>query len=67
MPQPKWLVVPVVAQAVFIPLMLSCNFRPAQRTWGIWIHDTWIYIAIVITMSTFSGYFGSLAMMYAPK
>uniref|UniRef100_A0A8R1TPT2 Equilibrative nucleoside transporter 1 n=1 Tax=Onchocerca volvulus TaxID=6282 RepID=A0A8R1TPT2_ONCVO len=66
-PQPKWLVVPVVVQAVFIPLMLSCNFRPEQRTWGIWIHDTWIYIAIVITMSTCCGYFSSLAMMYAPK
>ncbi|EFO24067.1 hypothetical protein LOAG_04422 [Loa loa] len=66
-PQPKWLVIPVVAQSAFIPLMLCCNFRSAHRTWGILIYNTWVYIALVIAMSTCSGYFSALALMYTPK
>uniref|UniRef100_A0A158Q8P7 Equilibrative nucleoside transporter 1 n=1 Tax=Elaeophora elaphi TaxID=1147741 RepID=A0A158Q8P7_9BILA len=66
-PKSKLLVVPVVAQVAFIPLMLFCNFRPAHRTWGVWIYNTWIYLALVIAMSTCSGYFSALALMYAPK
>ncbi|KAM3727415.1 Equilibrative nucleoside transporter [Dirofilaria immitis] len=66
-PKPKWLIVPVIAQVISIPLMLSCNFRPLQRTWGVLIHNTWIYIAISCTMSICCGYFSALGLMYAPK
>ncbi|KAK6113475.1 Nucleoside transporter family protein [Brugia pahangi] len=66
-PQPKWLVVPVIIQVAFIPLMLICNFRSAHRTWKILIYNTWVYIALAISMSLCSGYFSALALMYAPK
>ncbi|VDO54740.1 unnamed protein product [Brugia timori] len=66
-PQPKWLVMPVIIQVAFIPLMLICNFRSAHRTWKILIYNTWVYIALAISMSLCSGYFSALALMYAPK
>ncbi|VDN06779.1 unnamed protein product [Thelazia callipaeda] len=66
-PSQKWLIFPVVARIIFIPLMIFCNFRPEYRTWNIWIYNVWIYIALAVVMSITSGYFSSLAMMYAPR
>ncbi|VDN07121.1 unnamed protein product [Thelazia callipaeda] len=66
-PKPKWLIAPVLCQAIFIPLMLFCNFRPHYRTWKIWIYDIRIYIIMAIVMSIGSGFYSAKAMMYAPK
>ncbi|VDK29157.1 unnamed protein product [Gongylonema pulchrum] len=66
-PSAKWLVVPVVVRFAFIPLIMFCNYRPGFRTWGVLFDNVWVYILMASIMSITSGYFSSLAMMYAPR
>ncbi|KAH8376954.1 hypothetical protein KR093_002346 [Drosophila rubida] len=68
-PKPKFLVVPVVLRAVFIPLLIFCNYAPSNivRTLPVLITNEWLYWIIAIIMSFSSGYLSSLGMMYAPQ
>nr|AXY94712.1 equilibrative nucleoside transporter ent2 [Habrobracon hebetor] len=65
-PSKRFLIIPVVLRAVFIPLFLFCNYMPANRSLPIYINNDWIYLAIGVTMGLSSGYFSSLGMMYCP-
>lgn len=67
-PKPKYLIWPVVARLVFIPLFLFCNYLPRdiERTLPVLITSDWGYWIIAILMSLSSGYLSSLGMMYAP-
>ncbi|CAO1425893.1 unnamed protein product [Diamesa tonsa] len=68
-PSPKYLVWPVIARVVFIPLFLFCNYLPRDtlRILPVWITNDYIYWGIAIIMSFSSGYLSSLGMMYAPQ
>ncbi|XP_037944695.1 equilibrative nucleoside transporter 1 [Teleopsis dalmanni] len=68
-PSSKYLVVPVVLRAVFLPLFVFCNYLPkgVVRVLPVFITNEWIYWFIAITMSFSSGYLSSLGMMYAPQ
>ncbi|EDV99431.1 equilibrative nucleoside transporter 1 [Drosophila grimshawi] len=68
-PKPKYLVVPVVLRAIFIPLFLFCNYQPKDivRTLPVFITNEWIYWIIAIIMSYSSGYLSSLGMIYSPQ
>uniref|UniRef100_A0A336MBT2 CSON014882 protein n=1 Tax=Culicoides sonorensis TaxID=179676 RepID=A0A336MBT2_CULSO len=68
-PSPRYLVWPVVARLVFIPLFIFCNYHPLNitRVLPIYIENDYVYWAIAIIMSVSSGYLSSLAMMYAPS
>lgn len=68
-PKPKFLIIPVILRAVFIPLMLICKYQPEgiKRTLPIYIENDWVYWGIAIVMAYSSGYLSSLGMMYAPQ
>ncbi|KAH8404380.1 hypothetical protein KR222_007376 [Zaprionus bogoriensis] len=68
-PKPRFLVVPVVLRALFIPLLLFCNYLPngIHRTLPVYIENEWIYWGLGIVMSYSSGYLSSLGMMYTPQ
>ncbi|XP_041369044.1 equilibrative nucleoside transporter 1-like [Gigantopelta aegis] len=67
-PGPRWLWIPVLLRGlIFIPFFLFCNYRPEVRTLPVLISNDYVYIAGGVLMAFTSGYFSSLAMMYAPK
>lgn len=66
-PGPRWVWLPVLLRAVFIPVYLLCNFRPETRAWPVFIKNDYIFIVAGALMAFTSGYFSSLCMMYAPK
>lgn len=66
-PSPRFLIIPVALRLLLIPIMMFCNFRPGPRTWPVYIHSEYVYIAFGILMSFTSGYYSSVGMMYAPK
>lgn len=57
-PKPKYLIWPVLARLVFIPLFLFCNYLPRdiERTLPVLITSDWGYWIIAILMSLSSGY-----------
>ncbi|XP_011313495.1 equilibrative nucleoside transporter 2 [Fopius arisanus] len=69
-PSKRFLIIPVVLRALFIPLFLLCNYHVGDdlsvRALPVLIDNDWIYLAIGIIMGLSSGYFSSLGMMYCP-
>ncbi|XP_063222993.1 equilibrative nucleoside transporter 1 isoform X3 [Bacillus rossius redtenbacheri] len=65
-PQPKYMVVPVVARALFIPFFLLCNYVPAnvERALPVLVTSDWAYWLGAVAMAVTSGYFSAVAMMY---
>ncbi|CAJ0953023.1 unnamed protein product, partial [Mesorhabditis belari] len=66
-PTPRFLWIGTTSRALFIPFFLFCPYLPADRKWPILIHSEWIFAVGNSLMAFTSGYFSSLAMMYAPK
>ena len=68
-PWPRWLFVPVLLRALFIPFFAFCNYRPVgvERLWPVLIHWDWAYWAGGALLGLTSGYFSSMAMMFCPR
>ncbi|KHJ97010.1 nucleoside transporter [Oesophagostomum dentatum] len=66
-PRPKYLWIPVTLRALFIPFFMFCNYRPFDRTLPVIFKSEFPFLFAGILMSYTSGYFSSLAMMYAPR
>lgn len=68
-PSPKYLVIPVVLRALFIPFFLFCNFQPTDSTRAlpVLIHNDWAYWCAGILLGFTSGYFSSISMMYTSR
>lgn len=66
-PSPPALIIPVALRILLIPIMMFCNYRPRYRTWPVFITSEYVFISFGLIMSFTSGYFSSVAMMYAPK
>lgn len=66
-PGPKYVWVPVVLRALFVPFFLLCRYDLDHRMlFPALIHNDWIYFIGSILHGFTSGYFSSLCMMYAP-
>ncbi|KAL0276890.1 UNVERIFIED_CONTAM: hypothetical protein PYX00_004358 [Menopon gallinae] len=65
-PSAKYLVIPVVLRALFIPFFLFCNYRPVgiARVLPVLFANDWGYWVAAVLMGFSSGYCSSLAMMY---
>ncbi|WKY03307.1 hypothetical protein Q1695_004784 [Nippostrongylus brasiliensis] len=66
-PQPKWLIYPVVARLLFIPYFMLCNYNAEDRKMPVVFANEWFFIIGNAFMAFTSGYFSSLGMMYAPR
>lgn len=66
-PGPDKLWIPVFARLAFIPFFLFCNYNPATRTWPVYFGNDWFYVIGGMFLGLTSGYYSSLAMMYAPR
>lgn len=66
-PKPDKLWIPVVSRLLLIPFFLYCNYKPNIRAWPVYITNDYIYLLGGVILATSSGYYSSLAMMYAPK
>jgi len=67
-PGPRWIWLPCVLRLLFIPFFLLCRFDLDQRTFFPHLIDSdWVYFIGSLFHGFTSGYFSSLAMMYAPS
>ncbi|XP_050532320.1 equilibrative nucleoside transporter 1 isoform X2 [Daktulosphaira vitifoliae] len=68
-PKPKWLYVPIFLRALLIPLFLVCNYHPREiiRVTPVIINNEYVFWALGGILGLSSGYFSSVAMMYAPS
>ncbi|KAG1678669.1 Equilibrative nucleoside transporter 3 [Nymphon striatum] len=68
-PGPKYVWIPILLRILFIPFYMFCNYDPDLRGDVIpfYINNDWIYFSVSILLGLTSGYFSSLAMMYAPR
>ncbi|EYC30933.1 hypothetical protein Y032_0004g1857 [Ancylostoma ceylanicum] len=66
-PGPKLLIYPVAARLLFIPYFMLCNYNVEDRIMPVWFKNEWFFILGNVLMAFTSGYFSSLAMMYAPR
>lgn len=66
-PGPQKLWIPVFARFLFIPFFLFCNYNKDTRTWPVYFTNDWVYVFGGVLLGLTSGYFSSLAMMYAPR
>lgn len=68
-PGPRWLCLPVFLRILMIPYFVFCNYLPPkrQRILPILFYNDWAYIGMTLVLGWTSGYFSSLAMMYAPR
>jgi len=68
-PSPRWLVIPVLLRALFLPFFLLCNYRPfgVERLWPALMHWDYAYWTASGLFGLTGGYFSSLAMMYCPR
>ncbi|CDW57752.1 equilibrative nucleoside transporter [Trichuris trichiura] len=66
-PSARWLWLPVVARALFIPFFLFCNFQPQYRTLPVLINSDWLFLIGGMLMAFTSGHLTSLVMMYLPR
>lgn len=66
-PGKEYLWIPVFARLLLFPFFILCNFSPTLRTLPVYINNDWVYLAGAIILGVSSGYYSSLAMMYAPK
>ncbi|KAL6722607.1 hypothetical protein Aduo_017717 [Ancylostoma duodenale] len=66
-PRPKFLWIPVLLRGLLIPFFMFCNYRPFDRTLPVIFKSEFLFLLGGIVMALTSGYFSSLAMMYAPR
>lgn len=66
-PGPDKLWIPVFARFLFIPFFLMCNYRAETRSWSVWVTNDYVFVIGGSLMGVSSGYYSSLAMMYAPR
>ncbi|KAM7537419.1 hypothetical protein Aperf_G00000067116 [Anoplocephala perfoliata] len=71
-PGPRFLWLPVLIRFVFfVPFFLLSNYRidgqVSDRRMPLWMENDHVYVIGSIIFAFTSGYFSSLAMMYAPK
>ncbi|VDO25904.1 unnamed protein product [Haemonchus placei] len=66
-PRPRFLWIPVLLRGLFIPFFMFCNYRPFDRTLPVIFKSEYSFLFGGILMALTSGYFSSLAMMYAPR
>ncbi|KAK5966429.1 Equilibrative Nucleoside Transporter [Trichostrongylus colubriformis] len=66
-PRPRYLWIPVLLRSLFIPFFMFCNYRPFDRTLPVIFKSEYSFLIGGILMALSSGYFSSLAMMYAPR
>jgi len=66
-PSPSRLWIPVFARVLFIPFFLFCNYSPQTRQWPVYFANDYVYLTGGILLGLSSGYYSSLAMMYAPR
>ncbi|XP_035206962.1 equilibrative nucleoside transporter 3-like isoform X2 [Stegodyphus dumicola] len=66
-PGPKFLCVPVILRVLFIPFFMLCNYIPSRRRIPVFITNDWAYFGGAVALGFTSGYYSSLAMMYAPR
>lgn len=64
---PKYIWIPITARILFIPFFMLCNYQPGARAWPVWFESDWLFWEGVLLLGLTSGYFSSLAMIYAPK
>lgn len=65
-PGPRFLWIPVVLRIVMIPYFMLCNYKPDKRQIPVLIDNDWAYFGMAVAFGFTSGYYSSLAMMYAP-
>ncbi|GBM82289.1 Equilibrative nucleoside transporter 3 [Araneus ventricosus] len=65
-PGPRFLWIPVVLRILMIPYFMLCNYKPDKRQIPILIDNDWAYFGMAVAFGFTSGYYSSLAMMYAP-
>ncbi|KAK6033154.1 nucleoside transporter [Ostertagia ostertagi] len=66
-PRAQYLWIPVLIRGLFIPFFMFCNYRPFDRTLPVIFKSEYSFLLGGILMAFTSGYFSSLAMMYAPR
>ncbi|ETN80067.1 nucleoside transporter [Necator americanus] len=66
-PGPRFLLYPVLARLFFIPYFMLCNYNVDDRIMPVLFKNEWFFIIGNAVMAYTSGYFSSLAMMYAPR
>lgn len=66
-PGPDKLWIPVFARFLFIPFFLMCNYKADTRQFAVWVSNDYVYVIGGSLMGLSSGYYSSLAMMYAPR
>lgn len=49
-----------------IPYFMFCNYNPDKRMIPVLIENDWAYFGMAVALGLTSGYYSSLAMMYAP-
>lgn len=70
-PSPKYLWIPITLRLLYIPFYLFSNYQPGgedfKRIFPVLVTNDWVYWIVAVTFGLTSGYFSSLAMMYAPR
>lgn len=66
-PGHRFLWIPVVLRLFMIPYFMLCNYKPEKRLIPVLINNDWAYFGMSVALGLTSGYYSSLAMMYAPK
>ncbi|XP_015920528.1 equilibrative nucleoside transporter 3 [Parasteatoda tepidariorum] len=65
-PGPRFLWIPVILRLLMIPYFMLCNYKPGRRVLPVLINNDWAYVGMGVALGLSSGYYSSLAMMYAP-
>ncbi|KAJ1372344.1 hypothetical protein KIN20_034480 [Parelaphostrongylus tenuis] len=66
-PGPKTLLIHTAARLLFIPYFMLCNYNVDDRVMPVFFQNEWFFIIGNTIMAFTSGYYSSLAMMYAPR
>ncbi|XGW29399.1 hypothetical protein V3C99_008875 [Haemonchus contortus] len=66
-PGPDNIIIPVLLRLLFIPYFMLCNYNVEDRVMPVLFKNQWFFIIGNAVMAFTSGYFSSLALMYAPR
>ncbi|VDO91755.1 unnamed protein product [Haemonchus placei] len=66
-PGPDNIIIPVLLRLLFIPYFMLCNYNADDRVMPVLFENQWFFIIGNAVMAFTSGYFSSLALMYAPR
>ncbi|GAU96052.1 hypothetical protein RvY_07553-2 [Ramazzottius varieornatus] len=66
-PGPRYVWIPILARIIFFPFFLMCNYNEIgyERRFDVWFTNDYVYAVGGMLLAVTSGYFSSLAMMYA--